>query len=121
MAAKSPKKSVLFTGIGLLVFGIVLRSASSYPLAGLLLIFLGVSFKTYYIIAAIRSGLYKPGKELWFLFIGLTCFLTGLYLRRNSFDVVNPIYLILFGLSLKILFILRFIQLVRIERANQDQ
>ena len=119
MATNSPKKSVLFTGIGVLVFGIVLRAATDSRLAGLLLILLGVSLKTYYIVAAIRSGLYKPGNELWLLFIGLACFLSGLYLRGTNY-VVNPIYLIVFGLSLKILFIIRFIQLVRMERSNQD-
>ena len=120
MATKSPKKAILFTGIGLLVLGIVLRAATDSRLAGLFLILTGVSLKTYYIIAAVRSGLYKPGKELWLLFIGLACFLSGLYLRGTDLPV-DPIYLIVLGLGLKILFIIRFIQMVRIERARHTQ
>ena len=81
---------------------------------GLLLILLGVGLKTYYIVAAVRSGIYKPGAELWLLFSGLVLFLGGLYLRRSGADAwIDPIYLILIGLTLKVLFVIRFIQIVR--------
>jgi hypothetical protein len=115
MAASPPIKSVLFAGIGFLILGILLRKLSGYPAIGLFLILFGVGLKTYYIIQAIRSGLYRPGKELWLLFIGLTLFLGGLYLRGKPFKM-NPIYLIILGLGLKIIFIIRFIQMVRLNR-----
>ena len=115
MSAESPKKPILFFGIGLLIAGILLRRLSDYQNLGLLVILFGVGLKTYYIIRAIRSGLYTPGKEIWLLFAGLTFFLGGLYLRGESI-VVKPTYLIVFGLSLKVLFIIRFIQKVRINR-----
>ena len=118
MSASSPPKSVLFAGIVLLVTGILVRKLSSYPALGLTLVLMGVGFKTYYIIRAIRSGLYRPGLEIWFLFAGLTFFLGGLYLRGREF-VLNPTYLIILGLSLKILFIIRFIQIVRRNRNSR--
>ncbi len=115
MKAEPPKKPVLFSGIGLLIVGILLRKLSAFQTLGLLVILLGVGLKTYYIIRAIRSGLYEPGKELWLLLVGLSFFLVGLYLRGENF-ILNPIYLIVFGLALKVLFIIRFIQIVRINR-----
>lgn len=115
MAAKSPKKTVLFAGIGLLILGILMRKLSAYPTIGLVLILLGVALKTYYIIRAIRSGLYQPGRELWLLLAGLAFFLGGLYLRSKNL-VSDPTYLIVLGLGLKVLFIIRFIQIVRLNR-----
>ena len=120
MLADPPKKPVLFAGIGFLILGILLRKLSGYPAIGLFLILLGVGLKTYYIIQAIRSGLYQPGKELWLLIIGLTLFLSGLYLRGKPF-FMDPIYLIILGLGLKIIFIIRFIQKVRLNREKKIQ
>ena len=102
-------------GIGLLVAGILVRRVSGLPVVGLSLILLGVGMKTYYIIRAIQCGLYTPGKELGFLFLGLGLFLGGLYLRGTDFSL-NPIYLIITGLVLKVIFIVRFIQIVRSRR-----
>lgn len=108
------KKTWLFAGIVLLVAGILVRRMTDFPMIGLLMIFLGVGLKTYYIVAAARSGIYKPGAELWLLFSGLVLFLGGLYLRRSGAEVgIDPIYLILIGLTLKALFVIRFIQIVR--------
>ena len=118
MASKA-SKPILYIGILLLLVGIAVRKMSSYPLIGLVMILAGVGLKTFYIIAAIRSGLYKPGKELWLLFVGLTLFLSGLYLRDTDF-VVDPRLLIVIGLILKVLFIIRFIQLVRGSRKNSQ-
>ena len=115
MVASPPKKAILFSGIGFLVLGILLRKIADYPALGLTLILAGVGLKTYYIIQAIRSGLYTPGVELWFLFVGLALFLTGLYLKGKEF-FISPTYLIVLGISLKILFIVRFIQIVRNKR-----
>ncbi len=106
----------MFSGIGFLIAGILVRKLSDFQMLGLLLILLGVGLKTYYIIRAIRSGLYEPGKELWLLFVGLSLFLGGLYLRGENYSVLNPTYLIFCGLGLKVLFIIRFIQIVRIKR-----
>jgi hypothetical protein len=120
MTTDPPKKTVLFAGIGLLVAGILVRKLSGYPHPGLILILLGVGLKTYYIIQAIRSEIYQPGREMWFLFVGLTLFLGGLYLRGKDF-FLNPTYLIILGLGLKIFFIVRFIQIVRVNRKTQTE
>jgi len=118
MNTQAAPKQILFVGIGLLVIGILVRKMTSFSLAGLMLILVGVGFKTFYILAAIRSGVYKPGRELWLLFVGLGLFLGGLYMRRTDF-VINPLYLILTGLTMKVLYVVRFIQLVRQSRQEE--
>ena len=85
---------------------------------GLILILIGVLCKTVYIIAKARSGEYKPGNELIFLGVGLVLFLSGLYIRFLEQDLINPSYLIVSGISLKIIFIIRFIQIVRSAKGN---
>lgn len=106
-------KGLLFIGIILLVLGIILKKASQLEVLGLSLIITGVTFKTIYILAKVKSGDYQPGKEMLFLLVGLILFLTGLYLRRVDQALINPIYLIVLGLSLKVIFIINFIIIVR--------
>ena len=106
-------KSLLFVGICLLIFGILLRKMTSFINLGLILILTGVLCKTVYIFAKAQSGEYKPGKELIILGVGLFLFLFGIYLRSIGIEVPNPTYLIVSGICLKIIFIIRFIQIVR--------
>ncbi len=106
-------KGLLFVGIVLLVIGIVIKKSTPMNTLGLVLIITGVTFKTIYIISKARSGEYKPGKELIFLFVGLVLFFIGLYLRNMNQTLVKPIYLIVSGITLKIIFIVRFIQIVK--------
>lgn len=108
-------KWVLFTGIVLLVIGILLRKTTGLEIEGLLLILAGVSLKTIYIIGKARSGEYKPGYDLIFLFVGLAMFMSGLYLRSHN-PPFSPLLLIIPGLILKIIFILLFIRNVRSNR-----
>ena len=106
-------KGLLFIGIIFLVLGIILRKATQLEVLGLVLILTGVLFKTIYIIAKVKSGEYHPGKEMLFLVVGLILFLSGLYLRNIDQTFIKPIYLIVLGLTLKVIFIIRFIQIVR--------
>ena len=101
-------KWTLFAGILLLILGIILRKTTELGFEGLILIIVGVAFKTYYIISKARSGEYKPGYELIFLFVGLGMFLTGLYLRSHE-PPFSPTLLIVPGISLKVVFIVLFI------------
>ena len=112
-------KALLFAGIFLLVFGIIIRKAFDLPLAGLMLILTGVAFKTIYIVAKIKSGEYKPGRELFLLAVGLTLFMTGLKLKAND-QGIFPLLLILSGLALKILFIVKFILITRSARTLKE-
>ena len=102
----------LFAGIILLILGIIIRKTTGLAAEGLVMIISGVLFKTYYIISKVRSGAYKPGYELAFLFIGLILFLAGLYIK-NHHPPFNPALLIAPGLSLKVVFIILFIQKTR--------
>ena len=69
-------KVLLFIGIILLVAGIILKKMTQMDVLGLTLIIIGVTFKSIYILAKVRSGEYKPGKELILLVAGLLFFLT---------------------------------------------
>jgi len=112
-------KKLLFVGIALLVLGIVLRKFTDMTGLGLSMILIGVGCKTIYIIAKVKCGEYKPGKELIWLFLGLALFLTGLGLKSNSPGLI-PTVLIISGLSLKLLFILIFIRKVKAHKTLLD-
>jgi hypothetical protein len=101
-------KWTLFTGIFLLIAGIVIRKTTGFAIEGLVMIIVGVMLKTFYIISKARSGEYKPGKELLYLFAGLGLFLGGLYLRSSAGFTYAPV-MIITGITLKIIFIMLFI------------
>jgi len=109
----------LFTGIILLTTGIVLRKATDLATPGLALIIVGALFKVFYIIDKTRRGEYKPGYEILFLIIGLSMFLTGIYLRANGAPF-NPVFLIAPGIALKVLFVVMFIVKSRKTRLGQE-
>lgn len=111
-------KTLLFTGIILLIIGILLRKMTELEIIGLILIIIGVTLKSSYIVLKARTGEYKPGKELFALGFGLLLFFTGLYLRGGDQNFINPIFLIITGISLKIVFIVRFIQITRLQRIS---
>jgi threonine/homoserine efflux transporter RhtA len=106
-------KSLLFTGIILLVIGILLRKMTQMDVTGLAAIITGVTCKLIYIVSKARSGEYKPGTELYILAFGLLLFFTGLYLRGIEQNLIKPIYLIVLGITLKIIFIIKFILIIR--------
>jgi len=106
-------KGLLFIGIILLVFGIVLKKSTQMDTLGLASFITGVTLKSIYILSKVRSGEYKPGKEVAFLIVGLILFFMGLYLRKSNQAFIKPIYLIVIGITFKIIFIIRFIQIVK--------
>ena len=105
-------KKLLFLGIVLLVIGIIFRKLTELTGLGLFLILTGVACKTIYIIAKAKSGEYRPGRELIWLFLGLLMFLTGLVLNAKNPGLLSGL-LIGVGLSLKVIFILIFIKKIR--------
>jgi hypothetical protein len=111
-------KILLFSGIVLLIIGIVLRKMTELEIIGLILIITGVTCKSTYIVLKAKSGEYKPGKELFILALGLLLFFTGLYLRGSEPSFINPLFLIISGLTLKIVFIVRFVQITRSQRIS---
>ncbi len=110
-------KKVLFSGIILLIIGILVRKLTDFELHGLFLILFGVLLKTLYIIAKARSGEYRPGKELVFLFVGLGLFFSGLYLKAHQNGQIGFV-LMMAGISLKIIFIVLFIKDVKSRRES---
>ena len=108
-------KWMLFTGIVLLTSGILLRKFSELSFEPILLIIVGVAFKTFYIIGKVRSGEYKPGIELGILLVGLLLFLSGLYVRSHEL-AFNAAYLIVSGITLKVIFVIMAISKMRSQR-----
>lgn len=108
-------KWALFAGIILLTLGIILRRATDLGFEPIFLIIVGALFKTYYIVSKARSGEYKPGYELIFLFVGVLMLLSGLYLRSEE-SPFNPALLIVPGIVLKIVFVILFITNTRSRR-----
>ena len=111
-------KLLLFSGIVLLAIGILLRKMTELEIIGLVFIIIGVTCKSTYIVLKARTGEYKPGKELFALALGLLLFFTGLYLRGSDQSFINPVFLIISGICLKIVFIVRFIQITRSQRTT---
>ena len=105
-------KLILFSGILLLTTGIIFRIFTDLGFVAILLIVVGVVLKTYYIISKARSGEYKPGYELVFLFVGLTLFFMGLYFRLHN-PAYHYVLLMVAGLLLKTVYIILFIVKVR--------
>ncbi len=106
-------KLLLFLGIILLVVGILLKKMTQLEVIGLAFIITGVTCKLIYIILKARNGEYKPGTELFILVVGLLLFFIGLYMKGVEQNLIKPIYLIVLGITLKIIFIIKFIQIIR--------
>jgi apolipoprotein N-acyltransferase len=102
-------KWILITGLVVLLIGILFRISIPENFIGLTLILTGVCLKTMYIIAKAQSGEYRPGFELLYLFFGLILFLSGIYLKNHN-PPFKPLFLIVPGLGLKVLFIILFIR-----------
>lgn len=104
-------KTLLFLGIALLLTGIVLKNTGTQGLLPLLLIVGGGLCKISYVIASIITGKYKPGREIFLLYVGLAIFLTGIYLRSHEFEYY-PLFMAT-GISMKLVFIILFIRKVK--------
>lgn len=105
-------KYLLFSGIISLSIGIILRASNQLENLGLSLIIIGVVCKVIYIIKKVKKGEYKPGIELFGLGLGLLLFFVGLYSDPEHL-FLKPVYFIVLGITLKIIFIVRFIQIVQ--------
>jgi FtsH-binding integral membrane protein len=108
-------KKTLFAGIIILIMGIVLKKTTDLTALSIAFMVAGVLLKTLYIVSKAQSGEYKPGMELFFVFMGLSLFFTGIYFRNEG---INPLGSILFftGIGLKIVFIILFIKKVKRQR-----
>lgn len=112
-------KFLLFIGIILIIIGVLFRTIIQIDSLGLILIIIGIICKLIYIISKAKNGEYKPGKELVVLAIGLLLFYTGLYYEDNGQKLIKPAYLIALGITFKIVFIFRFIQIIRTGKKKQ--
>ena len=111
-------KYLLFTGIISLSTGILLRAIDQLEYLGFSLITIGVVCKLLYILIKVKNGEYKPGSELFVLGLGLILLFTGLYGLDPENIYLKPVYFIVLGITLKIIFIVRFIQIIRSEKKS---
>ena len=88
------KKWPLFAGIVLLVTGVLLRIFADLGHLPIFIIITGASFKIYYVILKIRDGEYKPGFEVFLLYLGLVLFFTGVFMK-NHHARFNHLYLMM--------------------------
>lgn len=106
------RKWPIFAGIVLLTAGLLLAAFTPLALLPKVFIYLGIAFKVFYVIQQIVLGIYRPGYELALLLVGLTIFLSGLYLKKTG--ATFPYQALMFpGIVLKITFIILFILKVR--------
>ena len=106
-------KYLLFTGIILLTTGIFLKATKQSEFLGLSLIAIGVICKLIYILLKMKNGDYKAGKEFFVLGLGLILMFTGLYGLDPENIYLKPIYFIVLGITLKIIFVVWFIRIIR--------
>ena len=105
-------KYYLFSGIILLTSGVLLKIFTQIETLGITLIIIGVLCKFIYIIKKVKNGEYKPGKELVVLIIGLVLFFIGMYFIDSNYKIIRLVLIVL-AITLKTIFILRFIQNIR--------
>lgn len=104
-------KHLIIVGITLLVSGIVLRLIWSDSFLPILMMISGIACKLTFIGLSIRDKVYKPGKEMFLLYLGLCVFFTGLYFKRHGVDLA-PL-LMTMGIVMKLLFVILFIKKFR--------
>ncbi|MFC2123759.1 hypothetical protein ACFLU5_03020 [Bacteroidota bacterium] len=107
-------KWALYVGLILLTLGILLKYLTDLNPTPTILIFTGVLFKVYYLINKVRGGVYVPGYEIVVLLIGLTLFLTGIYIRSQG-SPINPAYMMIPGITLKVVFVVLFVRKIRMK------
>ena len=109
-------KYLLITGIISLIIGVLIKSNFESVYIGHFLIAIGITFKIIYIVIKVRNGEYNPGIELLFLLFGLLLFFTGLYYTEVVQKFIQPLFLIVFGIILKLIFIVRFIKNIKYKK-----
>jgi len=104
-------KWLLFAGLGILTFGIILNYTVNNASWPLVLIIGGVTLKVTYILVKIIKTNYRPGWEILLLFCGLLLFFTGLYLspHANAGVISLSTLLKVTGVLLKVAFVIFFI------------
>jgi hypothetical protein len=106
------RKLLLYIGILLLVSGIALKSFTGYSILAWLTIGTGALAKILYIIGKIKSRSYKPGYEMICLYLGLSIFFTGMYVKADLVTEHKSLF-IYTGIGLKSLFVFLFIRKMR--------
>ncbi len=102
-------KWALMAGITFLSVGIILRLAGMENYIAIPLMAAGGLLKIYFIAVQIWLGFYKPGYELLFLIIGLMVFFSGIAMKYHTTNN-QYIYLMIAGLTLKLIFVVLFIR-----------
>ncbi len=110
-------KWLLYTGLGLLMIGIVFNRLIEDAVWPVVLLLTGVGLKVVYISFKLIRNSYRPGIEMIFLITGVFIFFTGLYLSSpaNTAIVSFPNVLRLTGVVFKTIFIILFIRKINKE------
>ena|GEM_PF-5329046 len=101
------RKVFLYIGIILLISGIALKSLTDYTVLAWLTVISGALAKIIYLVGRIKSRSYKPGYEMIMLYLGLSLFFIGMYIK-TSFIAEHRLLFIYIGIGFKILFVIIF-------------
>ncbi len=115
----SNPKIFIYTGFFFLYLGVLTQNLSDAHFVGKILIFLGIGLKVFFLSLKIKYSAYKSGIELIFLFLGLTLFLSGLYLAEKI-GISNKLFLIIPGISLKALFIIILVKKIKGSKTDKS-
>ena len=101
-------KYLIYTGIILLITGIVLSAMEIMSVLSLLLIISGILLKLTYLTINKLNRSYKPGYELIILLVGLGLIVMGKYSEIDFISRYAVVFL-LAGISCKITFVVLFL------------
>ncbi|MGQ1946932.1 hypothetical protein ACT3CD_07530 [Geofilum sp. OHC36d9] len=110
-------KLLLYTGLVLLITGIIIRVTNGPGLLSNILIYSGITLKVSYLLTIIFKGWFKPGIELLFLLVGLSLVIGGGRLRVFDYHPYLITTMISLGVIFKMLFIVFLFRKLRRKKA----
>lgn len=114
-------KAVFFTGLILIITGILLKISTPESWISSVLISLGGTAKILFLVLTLRKNKLRPGYEMLFLLAGLALVILGAQLRKEPSTLAFALPATLSGLLLKITFILLFIRKLRSHRLRRTR
>src|SRR5690554_2381018 len=114
-------KALFFTGLTLIISGILLKISTPETWISSVLISLGGTAKILFLVLTLRKNKLRPGYEMLFLLAGLALVILGAQLRKEPSTLAFALPATLSGLLLKSAFILLFIRKVRSHRLRRTR
>lgn len=114
-------KALFFTGLTLIISGILLKISTPETWISSVLISLGGTAKILFLVLTLRKNKLRPGYEMLFLLAGLALVILGAQLRKEPATLAFALPATLSGLLLKVSFVLLFIRRLRLHRLRRTR